>query len=657
MSNETQATQVENEENHDARDGPAVSADGTGVRSSRSLPAKRHEGREGVNGLDSTRAASADASKLGQKADGDLNCNEGEGSPKDNVSKDWLVFRMCEVHAAPRLPHVAAQDWTVVAESAEQMKFGVCKFGQMPNVGPKDRERWHRIKMGQLKPHTAPLPRRPRVPPAPRRKEDAARVFRQCFGKGGDLTISVEADGAQRDFKVIKEFSAPAVEFFLKFLYSGWLEAHGETLIEVGLLADKYQVDELQKAVCKLLASEITPKDACRLCEFADRHGATAAKQIAIDQILREPEDSVYRFEALQSAQLLGHGLLDEILDSGALCLEPGELMPIVLTLELELLSPLSGAVERWNWGLGESPVDLRRILEKAYIQREIAAMEDTPFMKLQPLANEVNCWSILQECRQKCKRGEHTTDALYSLWERYEAAFDGELRPPFLGYWDRTLDSQVWTEKHGTIQDGQVVPCRADGPVRWFRLCMRKGSLEKAEFCLQGILQSAPPGTVPVLIEAPVPLGKGDPQVTEQIGDAPYQGPLLFRPPNKRRKWQGRGPFGGNSIVKQNWPRQMIPIDYKKKWERREKLGETYHGSCGSSSQFTFSILLGFNHPTPAVLTAVCFMWPFFLTFYRHAGISISVFHRGRLTLALRKHRYAFRKHGYELDVPKLGG
>ena len=33
-------------------------------------------------------------------------------------------------------------------------------------------------------------------------------------------------------------------------------------------------------------------------------------------------------------------------------------------------------------------------------------------------------------------KRGEHTSDALYSLWERYEAAFDGELRPPFLGYW-----------------------------------------------------------------------------------------------------------------------------------------------------------------------------------------------------------------------------
>ena len=39
------------------------------------------------------------------------------------------------------------------------------------------------------------------------------------------------------------------------------------------------------------------------------------------------------------------------------------------------------------------------------------------------------------------------------------------------------------------------------------------------------------------------------------------------------------------------NWPRQMVPIKYKQRWERREKL------------------------------------------------------------------RYAFRKHGYELDVPKLGG
>eukprot|EP00931_Biecheleriopsis_adriatica_P081068 TRINITY_DN54420_c0_g1_i1.p1 TRINITY_DN54420_c0_g1~~TRINITY_DN54420_c0_g1_i1.p1 ORF type:complete len:216 (-),score=33.93 TRINITY_DN54420_c0_g1_i1:40-687(-) len=52
-----------------------------------------------------------------------------------------------------------------------------------------------------------------------------------------------------------------------------------------------------------------------------------------------------------------------------------------------------------------------------------------------------------------------------------------------------------------------------------------------------------------------------------------------------------GRGPHGGNSIPKKDWPRQMVPIQYKKHWEKRERL------------------------------------------------------------------RYAFRKNGFEVDVPKFGG
>lgn len=52
-----------------------------------------------------------------------------------------------------------------------------------------------------------------------------------------------------------------------------------------------------------------------------------------------------------------------------------------------------------------------------------------------------------------------------------------------------------------------------------------------------------------------------------------------------------GRGPHGGNSIAKQDWPQQMVPIQYRKRWERRERL------------------------------------------------------------------RYAFRKNGFELDIPKWGG
>jgi len=34
-----------------------------------------------------------------------------------------------------------------------------------------------------------------------------------------------------------------------------------------------------------------------------------------------------------------------------------------------------------------------------------------------------------------------------------------------------------------------------------------------------------------------------------------------------------GRGPHKGHSINKADWPRQMIPIKYKEKWEKREKL------------------------------------------------------------------------------------
>ncbi|CAJ1350427.1 unnamed protein product, partial [Effrenium voratum] len=85
-------------------------------------------------------------------------------------SREWLLFRLCEVYSAPRLPHIFASDWTRIVESSEQMRFGFCKFAPMAGVDHKDRERWQLIKSGQLKPKTEQRPRRPRVPPAPRRQ-------------------------------------------------------------------------------------------------------------------------------------------------------------------------------------------------------------------------------------------------------------------------------------------------------------------------------------------------------------------------------------------------------------------------------------------------------------------------------------------------------
>lgn len=92
----------------------------------------------------------------------------------------------------------------------------------------------------------------------------------------------------------------------------------------------------------------------------------------------------------------------------------------------------------------------------------------------------------------------------------------------------------------------------------------------------------------------------------------------------------QGRGPFGGNSIVKQNWPRQMIPIDYKKKWERREKLGISW-----SMRQFqpvplfkTNSCGVGTNSNSSYRSALFDFIWRYVVIFSDPlpAGISISV-------------------------------
>lgn len=140
-----------------------------GVRTSRSLPTKRAEGTV----EEELRAASAQTPGSKSQRDPD---DEGDPRSPSNELKEALIFRMCEVHAAPRLPHVTAENWPRIADSFEHMKFGVCKFGQIAGVEAKDRKRWEQIKSGQLKPHTAPaMPRRPRVPPAPRRRILATR--------------------------------------------------------------------------------------------------------------------------------------------------------------------------------------------------------------------------------------------------------------------------------------------------------------------------------------------------------------------------------------------------------------------------------------------------------------------------------------------------
>ena len=137
----------------------------------------------------------------------------------------------------------------------------------------------------------------------------AAGIFKDCFGRGGDFTVVVEApeDGGscgsevrRVEFKVwsqllarwsvvfdkminsegfvegqkarvvITDFSSEAVETFLRFLYSGVVEGRLETLVEVCSLAEKNQVQRLQE-LCTDAFDGLNPENAIQLFASAAR--------------------------------------------------------------------------------------------------------------------------------------------------------------------------------------------------------------------------------------------------------------------------------------------------------------------------------------------------------------------------------------------------
>ncbi|CAE7669776.1 bath-40, partial [Symbiodinium pilosum] len=176
-------------------------------------------------------------------------------------------------------------------------------------------------------------------------KAFAADVFGGCFGQGGDFTVVVEeraasnqdtAEVVRTEFKVwsvlmcqwskvfhamihseafkekaaaeviIQDFSATTVEAFLRFLYSGVLRGSLATAVEVGMLADKYQVDKLH-SLCKLaVQKQLRPDTACELLQLADRCQNADLRLQALEKILIHPK------EALKARPAICPELLDE---------------------------------------------------------------------------------------------------------------------------------------------------------------------------------------------------------------------------------------------------------------------------------------------------------------------------------------------------------
>ena len=122
----------------------------------------------------------------------------------------------------------------------------------------------------------------------------------------------------------IKDFSATAVEAFLRFLHFGALKEGIATILEVGMLADKYAVNKLHRLCVQVAREALTPRTACTIYQYADRFQHVDLRRHALQVILQHPK------EALEERPSLSFRLVREILASKALCIDGPELTELI---------------------------------------------------------------------------------------------------------------------------------------------------------------------------------------------------------------------------------------------------------------------------------------------------------------------------------------
>lgn len=179
---------------------------------------------------------------------------------------------------------------------------------------------------------------------------------------------------SQQSQVVIQDFSAGAVEIFLRFLYSGSVGGPITALVEVAAIADKYQVEALYPLCLHLARTALKPELACEVFAIADRFHVAEMRADALDLVFTHPK------EALAERPELRPELLEEILGSSLLCIAGDELKEII---------------QSWRTKEGNS-------------------LEST----------------ILINVRT---HSEHTDHVLYTLWERYTKA---GTKGTFVGGW-----------------------------------------------------------------------------------------------------------------------------------------------------------------------------------------------------------------------------
>ena len=124
---------------------------------------------------------------------------------------------------------------------------------------------------------------------------------------------------------VIKDFSARGVESFLRFFYVGTLDiSQMDVIVEVQVLADKYQVPELRSLCKEIIKNEITPQNAWTVFHSADRFHLQDERLVSKNLLFVKAK------EVLAQRPSVSDELLEEVLSSGLLCISDSELFSLL---------------------------------------------------------------------------------------------------------------------------------------------------------------------------------------------------------------------------------------------------------------------------------------------------------------------------------------
>lgn len=201
---------------------------------------------------------------------------------------------------------------------------------------------------------------------------------------------------------VIKDFSAKGVEAFLRFFYTGTLDIRQvDVILEVQVLADKYQVPELHSLCKEIIQKEMTPRNAWTAFQSADKFHLDHERLVSKNFLFVKAK------QALAQRPTVSDELLEEVLSSGLLCISDSQLFSLLA---------------KWT----EAEEGLKNI---ELIGKHVA-MQNVPFELIQQSGLDNESFLSLTTQISTQSRGEETKDVHDLLRERFEKFLEAHQRP-----------------------------------------------------------------------------------------------------------------------------------------------------------------------------------------------------------------------------------